>query len=919
MSDEPRGIREPDRRQLRRLIDASPHARVVTVRGEAGLGKTTLLAGLADTAGCAGWRVLRATGSAAEAQLSLAGLHQLLRPLLGAVTELPAAQRTALGAAFGLAQPPEQAQSPEPSGPLQLYLACLTLLSQQAGQAPLLLLVDDAQWIDQATLDVLAFVARRLADDPIALVFGSRETVTADLGPDSRTIDLGPLSAEEANQLLDLQPAPPAGGTRAVILEQAAGNPLALAELSRAAAADPAAAAGWPGQALPLTERLQRSFTASALALPEPTQRALLLAAADDNPDMNLGYLSGPLAIAASAWEAAQAAGLIVIAGGSVTFRHPLIRTAIYQAAAPADRTAAHRALATALGHRPDRQAWQLAAAATGPDETLARRLAALAADARERDRMGMAAAAWQRAAELSPDPRDAAQRLASAARAMAISGHVDQATAYANRALELTDEPTVRGQVRQVLGWALSLTFQHDTTVALAGELAGEFNGKDDYLTWMAASLSATAAYYSGEERLCQRVLSLLGRLNGGRPPWQAQPGAETFYRVQALWCGTAVQPLVDRAAKLDLIHELTETAHQDSYTPLAAAAQLAGDPRQAALIRDQAGSTPTEFGNGPTLMVITWALLDTGQWDEALEYASRARTQAAIYSEPAVYASVTTAAAYITACRGHSAAAEEDAMSVLSMPGQTERSGMIARAQHAMGMAALTADRPDEAFSWLRRLVSDDGRAVHYRESLFGLIDLAEAARRTGREAEVRELVQEAYVRTEGDLSPRLLQARALGQALLTDGPGTEEHFREALAVPEGDHVPFERARVQLSYGQWLHRERRDRDARPYLSEAAHVFRRLAATPWLDEATREERAAGVRSGSAPADALSDLSPSERQVVLLAAEGLTNPEIAARLFVSPRTVGSHLYRSFTKLGVANRHQLTALVQASRD
>jgi DNA-binding CsgD family transcriptional regulator len=410
-----------------------------------------------------------------------------------------------------------------------------------------------------------------------------------------------------------------------------------------------------------------------------------------------------------------------------------------------------------------------------------------------------------------------------------------------------------------------------------------------------------------------------MLGQLNGGRPPWQAGPGAETFYRVQALWCGTAVQPLVDRAAKLDLIRELTKTAHQDSYTPLAAAAQLAGDPRQAVLIRDQASSTPTEFGNGPTLMVITWALLDTGQWDEALEYASRAQTQAAIYSEPAVYASVTAAAAYITACRGHSAAAEEDAMSVLSMPGQTERSGMIARAQHAMGMAALTADRPDEAFSWLRRLVTDDGRAVHYRESLFGLIDLAEAARRTGREAEVRELVQAAYVRTEGDLSPRLLQARALGQALLTDGPGAEEHFREALAVPEGDHVPFERARVQLSYGQWLHRERRDRDARPYLSEAAHVFRRLAATPWLEAATREERAAGVRSGSAPADALSDLSPSERQVVLLAAEGLTNPEIAARLFVSPRTVGSHLYRSFTKLGVANRHQLTALVQASRD
>ncbi len=620
------------------------------------------------------------------------------------------------------------------------------MLSQQSSQAQLLLVVDDAQWIDQATLDVLAFIARRLADDPIAMAFGSRETVTADLGPDSRTMDLDPLTAQDANQLLDLQPVPPAGGTRAVVLEQAAGNPLALVELARAAAADPAAAAGWQGQALPLTERLQRSFTASALALPGPTRRALLLAAADDNLEMNLSYLSGSLGVPAGAWEPAQAAGLIVIADGSATFPHPLIRSAIYQGASPADRAEAHRALAAALDHRPDRQAWQLAAATTGPDEELAGRLRSLAEDAFARNRIETAVAAWQRAAELSPDPQAAAELLVTAAGVTLWTGQVDRVTSLASRALELTDDPTVRGYARTALGWALSLTFQHDKTVALMCDLMTEFMGTNDTgpgsadspaanaidhsVPWAAASPAATAAYYSGEDALYQRVLAVLHTRNGGLPAWQAPAGAEVSQQVQALWCGTAVQPLADRAAKVSAIRELADRVVPGLQVTLAAAALVADDPRQAVKLRDQADAVPAVLNGGAALMVITWSLLDTGQWDDALEYAGRARTLAAIHPEPVVRASVTTAAAYIAGCRGHSAAAVEDAMSVLAIPGLTARSGLIARAVHAMGMAALADGRPDEAFGWLRRLVAGDGRAAHNREAMFGLIDLAEAA---------------------------------------------------------------------------------------------------------------------------------------------------------------------------------------------
>jgi DNA-binding CsgD family transcriptional regulator len=914
MSDEVGGIRGAEQRQLRQLILSGPQVHVVTVRGEAGIGKTTLLAGVADAATRAGWRVLRASGSTSEASLSLAGLHQLLRPLLSAADDLPPAQRAIFDGALGLVRGSGSADL------LQLYIACLTLLSQQSDRAPLLLVVDDAQWIDQATLDILGFIARRLADDPIAIVFGSREAVAADLGPDSQTVYLSPLTALEANQLLDLLPQPPAGDARAAILAQAAGNPLGLVELTRAVAANPDAADGWGDRALTLTERLRQSFTASVLSLPEQTRRALLLAAADDKTELNLSHLSGLLGVPADAWPSAQAAGLVALSGGSATFSHPLIRSAIYQSASPAARSAAHRALAAALQDQPQRQAWHLAAAITGPDEALAKRLESIAEEASAQSRFETAATAWQRAAELSPHPQTAAKLLAMAASAAGWIGQVDRAASLANRALELTAEPAVRARVRGVLGYALSLTFQHGRTVALMSDLAPELAGTED-VAWAVAGMAAKAAYYSGEDALRERVLAMLHTLNGDLPSWQAAPGSGADVRASALWCGTALRPLTDRSAKLTAIRELTSQVSPRQYVPLAATAMAADDPRRAVLLRSQAEDIPELLGRGTALMVIIWSLLETGQWDDALEYSGRARALTATYHEPVIHTSVTTAVAYIAACRGDCATAAEDAMSVLGISGLTARSSMTARAHHAMGMAALVQDRNEEAFDWLRQLAADDGRAAHYREALFGLIDLAEAGRRTGRQHEASRLVEGALAGTQGELSPRLLQVRALCRALLADGTAAEAHFLEALSVTEGDHVPFERARVRLSYGQWLRRERRHKDARQHLNAAAHVFRLLAATPWLNAAAHEQRAAGVRSGSAgsagssTADTLSSLSPSERQVVLLAAEGLTNPEIAARLFVSPRTVGAHLYRSFTKLGVSNRTQLTAFAR----
>jgi len=906
MNSQPRDVRESDRQRLRSLLDPASNFRVVLVRGDAGAGKTTLLTDLAEAGVQAGWRVLRATGSVSEAALSLAGLHQLLRPLLDAVIDLPASYRLAFDASFGLAE------AAQPAGPLQLYLSCLTLLSQQSERTALLLMVDDAQWIDQATHDVLSFVARRLADDPIALVISSRGPVSADLGPDSRTIDLAPLTAQQANQLLNLQPTAPAGRVRAAILKQADGNPLALVELARVAAGDPAAAIAWQDRPMPLSERLRQSFSASARALPEQTQHALLLAAAADS-EMNLSYLSGRLGVPAEAWDTAEAAGLITIDSGSVVFAHPLIRSAVYQAASPTARSSAHRTLAAALHDRPDEQARQLAAATTGPDQPLAKRLELIAESARARSRYDSASAAFQRAAELSPSRRTAGALLARAAEAASWMGQVDRVVLLAERVLDLTDEPSVRSLARQLLGWAGSLTLQFAKTVDLMTSLATDLTGKDP-VAWEAARSAAAAAYFSGEDTLRARVLAMLDDLNGGLPWWRATAGSGVATQVIALWCATALEPETDRTVKVNAIRELAGRASPEMCIALGAAALMLDEARLAVTFRDQLESVPALLDSAQALTVIVWSLLDTGQWDDCLEYAGRARALATVSREPAARGSVITAAAYIAACRGESRASVDDAMLVLSMPGLTSRSALTARAYHAMGVASLVDGRNEEAYGHLLRLVTADRRAVHYSEAPPGLLDLAEAARRTKDGSQACDLIEAVFANMAGELPPRLVQIRAACRALLGPSDQAEKHYREALSTTEGEHVPFERARVRLSYGQWLHRQRRDKDARPHLDAAAAVFRRLAAKPWLEATVREQRAAGVRLSLPPSDALSTLSPSERPVVLLAAEGLTNDQIAARLFVSPRTVGSHLYRAFSKLGVSNRSQLTALV-----
>src|ERR1700733_3052603 len=400
--------------RLRRLVKLAPEAsRVLVVIGEAGMGKTVLLADAAERAQSAGIKVLPVTGRESESKLAFAGLHQLLRPVLPTAVSLPSRQEQALLGALGLAEDPV---APDP---LLTGAAVLTLLSDLSERSPVLVVADDAHWLDRSSLDALVFAASRLDAERVVLLVGARgQAPPPGFDRGFPELLLEPLSAEDAGRLLDAQPVPPGGRARAQVLAQAAGNPMALIELAKVIAADPAASRRWAAEPLPPTDRLSAVISSRFGTLPERTRQALLLAAVADGADPSVS--SQAAGSDAQDLAAAEQLGLVTVDRAGLRFSHPLVRSAVYHAAPFAQRAAAHRQLAEALHDQPDRRAWHLAAAALQPDEHVASLLEATAAQARQRGGAAAAALAMERAAELSPDPADQARRLAPPAPAPA-------------------------------------------------------------------------------------------------------------------------------------------------------------------------------------------------------------------------------------------------------------------------------------------------------------------------------------------------------------------------------------------------------------------------------------------------------------------------------------------------------------------
>jgi DNA-binding CsgD family transcriptional regulator len=901
--------------RLRGLVDPVPQSsQVLLVTGEAGMGKTALLADAAGRARSAGTRVLSVTGRESESRLAFAGLHQLLRPVLSSAVGLPGRQAQALLGAFGLAVDPG---APDP---LLASVAVLTLLSDLSERSPVLVVADDAQWIDRGSLEALAFVGSRLDAERIVLLVGARgQAPPPGFDRDFSELRLEPLSAADAGLLLDGQPRPPRGQARLQVVAQAAGNPMALIELATVIADDPAASRRWAAEPLPLTDRLSAVITARFAALPEQARAALLLAAVADGPDLRVaaGHGAGP---DARALTPAEQLGLVRVDRTGLQFSHPLVRSAIYHSAPFAQRATAHRQLAETLHDQPDRRAWHLAAAALQPDEQVASLLEATAAQAQHRGGAAAAALALERAAELSPDPREQARRLVAAASAAVPTGQGEWVQELASRALAITADPELRLTARHDAAWALAWSGRRTAALSALISVAEEASRDLPALAWDAVGSAATVSFQSGapaSRKAVDRAVALL--LRHGPPPPGHLPGLEVD--VLRLWISASADPIGRRDQLLSDLHTIVGSPIEEpSLWRAASAAWLLDESDLAITLLEDAMERLRAPGvrgtSGGSLTVLGWAYIDTGRWDEALDAAAEAAGIAEANNMEIVAASADVITATVLALRADTCAARWHAGRALATVDPAECGLVAARARRALGVAALADGSYLQAFTQLRGLFSEDGTPLHNYASYLGVADLAAAAVHADRRMEGCDVIEQALGRLDGRASARLEQLIARARGILADPSNSEAHFDKALADPAGDQWPFERAQLRLDHAEWLRRRRRINDAKAVLTEALSTFQRLGARSWTERAQSELRACGVavaHSAGGP-DPLEELTPQQRQIVRLASDGLTDREIADRLFLSPRTVGSHLYRSYPKLGVASRHQLRDVI-----
>jgi DNA-binding CsgD family transcriptional regulator len=901
----------------------------LVIRGEAGIGKTALL-GLAERA-ATDITVLRATAIETEAELPFAGLHLLLRPVLGLLPGIAGPQARTLERAFGLAAwPPPPGSSPgdEPR-PDDLFLAglaALSLLTEATGTRdadgpdavtaggapcavacrPVLCLVDDAQWLDSASATALLFAARRLDADGVAVILAMRDNpglVQADGFPELR---LGPLPDEAARQMLrdvlDDQAVTldPQLGER--VLADAAGNPLAIAELARVAGQSPARGQhGRPGP-LPAGERIQRLYGRQVAGLPDATRMLLLVAAAGPG-ELDLVLAAGrSLGLAGEALAPAEQSRLVTVADGTVAFRHPLVRAAVYHDAPLARRQAVHRALAGALAVRgaaaAHRRAWHLASAAAGHDDVAAAELATAAEQARQVSSHA-AAVAYERAAELTTDPETRARRLLAAAGAATDTGQSAQAGRLLRAADGLIRDPVLRAEAAYLRS---------------RGYGAGHVES-------VRALASAVDDIAESHQELAARMLRVL--VVSARNTGQAELSAAAATRLESL---TAAAPALARQVAAGpherLIAGLEAWRRGDHATALRMSAELAAECRDRGMLNWLTGALHCQ-GLAETA---------SGNWAAARATLTEAHRLAADIGQPVRVAHSAALLATLAAAEGDEAACQEwltgyakDDASGDAWAYGTALPAMINVSLGRFGTAltqfrALRADgaRPDGA-----RPDDDRPPGKWLTDTAFWYQpDIVEAAARAtdpGWAAAAATAFRDWAAGT-GQPWARAVAARCLG---LASQPAEQEPwFREALSLHDRSDAngrPFEAARTRLVYGEWLRRERRRTAAAEQLSEAARAFDTLGATAWGRRARRELAATGQAAARATAPGtLARLTPQEYQIVTLAAGGLSNREIAARLFLSHRTVGYHLYKAYPKLHITQRAELSGLIVAAQ-
>jgi DNA-binding CsgD family transcriptional regulator len=911
----------------RLLADAcAGRSGALVVRGEAGVGKTALLDYATAAAGTvaaddgappgiAAVRVIRGAGQQSEAELPFAGLHLLLGSVLERRVALPQPQRDALDAAFGLRR----------AGPYDRFLiglAVLSLLAELAEDGPLVCLVDDAHWLDRASAEALVFAARRLGAEGIAMLFAARHHEGPFPAPGLPQLQLGGLDATSAAALLTEHggaklPSP----LRDRILAEARGNPLGLIELPAAYLHTPAVA--WPGPgALALTDRLQTAFDGQVRRLPEPTQTLLLAAAAESCGDLGVVLEAvGALGVVAADLGPAEQARLVRIVDGTVRFRHPLVRAAVYHSAPLSGRLGVHRALAEALHGTADadRRAWHLAAAATGPDEQVAAELERTAAKAKARSGYAAAAAAYERAVQLTADPAAQARRLMLAAEAAAEIGDFDRAHGLAARAAGQTTDPTLQARLASVRAQADFAQGRLPTAHQSLVEGAAQAGERDPARAVRMLMTALHIAWFLGDPALITGTADRLKVLGGS----DAEPLASLVPLVRLmLWSAAQADERVTEGlpplADLVAAARRSRAGHRDDLAMIAMVCLVTGrnaDARDltAALVAD--ARSQGSIGSLPALLTyLAQALIFDGRHCDALASASEARRIAHDTGHTQWTIEATAILAYLAAVDGDEQRCRRLVEAALAAPAGHATSAGTPWVPWALGLLDLNRGHLDTALVQLETIFR--GPMRYHASVLQSIPDLVEAAVRLGLPQRAIEPLARfsQWARRADTPSTDALVERC--HALLDLDGDAERHYLAALKLHEAS---FEQARTQLLYGAWLRRARRKADARTQLRAAVDYLDRIDATPWAERARAELRATDASIPRPGRTGLPRLTPQELQVVRLAARGLSNRDIAAQLFLSPRTVGYHLYKAYPKLGITSRSQLDPATLAPDD
>jgi DNA-binding CsgD family transcriptional regulator len=893
------------------LADArAGRSRALVVRGEPGIGKTALLKYAADTA--LDFQVARAVGVESEMELPFAALNQMCGRMLSRLDRLPGPQRDALGVAFGL-------RSGSAPDRFLVGLAVLGLLSDVAVDQPLLCLIDDAQWLDRASAQALAIVVRRLDADSVAVIFGTRDPGAAGELAGLAELALEGLSYADARALLaSVIPGRLDERVRDRIIAEAGGNPLALLELPNGVTAAELAGGFVVAGPLPLTGRIEQSFLRRMAPLPEMTRTLLLLAAAEPTGDPALLWrAAGRLGISAVA--PAEADGLLTVAA-HVTFRHPLVRSAIYRSASPDARQEVHRALARATDQRvdPDRRAWHLAQGAPGPDEDIAAELERSAGRAQARGGLAAAAAFLERSAALTPEPGRRAERALAAAQATAQAGAFEAALRLLATAEAGLSGEFEHAQVDLLRGQVAFASSRGSDAPALLLEAARRLEPLDVGLARATYLEALSAAVYAG--RLASGGdLREVAECVRAAPAAPQPPGAADLLLDGLALLITegrvAAAPTLKRAVSAFRSEDISAEEGVRSLWLAVPAAQILWDDeswhllsaRQVQLARD-AGA----LGVLPiALSQCAGMYLYEGDFAAAVLVLEDARAVAeATGSELPPYAPLALAA-----FRGRELQASElIEISTRDLVRRGEGVGLI-YVQWASALLYNGLGRYDAALAAAQQAGEDPHELVF---SLWAAVELIEAAARSGVPEQAAGALEQLLDSTRASGSDWALGIQAYGRALLSEVGSAERLHRDALDRLSRTRVRLPIARAHLVYGEWLRRENRRTDAREQLRAAHQMFASMGADGFAERAARELRATGERVRKRTTDPPSQLTARETQIAQLAGDGLSNPEIAAQLFMSRRTVEYHLHKVFNKLAISSRNQLHLVLADSR-